>query len=141
MVVFICSALTGLINIGNSTAFAAIVSMLLEGFYSSYLLACALLLYRRFRGEIGEPNTNPTFEQPYQWGPWRLKGYLGIANNIFACAYLILIVFFCYWPSTLPVDATNMNYSSLVLGSLAIFSVVYYFVWAKKTYNGPIIEI
>lgn len=141
MVVFICAALTGLINIGNSTAFGAIVSMLLEGFYSSYLLACGMRLYRRISGHIREPDAEAMLEQPYEWGPWHLTGYIGVANNIVACAYLILVVFFCYWPTTLPVNAENMNYSSLVLGSLAIFSFVYYLTRARKTYNGPVVEV
>ena len=34
-----------------------------------------------------------------------------------------------------------MNYSSLMCGAVAIFSLVYYFVRGKKTYKGPVVEL
>jgi hypothetical protein len=141
VVVFVCSCLVSLINIGNTTAFNAVVSMVLEGFYTSYLLACGMLLYRRLKNDIREPNTEATSERPYEWGPWRLKGMFGTANNIVACAYLILIAFFSYWPTALPVNAANMNYSSAVLGGVAIFSIVYYYITARRSYVGPVVEV
>ena len=58
-----------------------------------------------------------------------------------ACAYLILIAFFSYWPAVIPVSAATMKYSSLVLGFVAIASMIYYFIWARKTYRGPIVEL
>jgi hypothetical protein len=33
-----------------------------------------------------------------------------------------------------------MNYSVVVTGGLVIFSVIYYFAWARKEYNGPVVE-
>lgn len=33
-----------------------------------------------------------------------------------------------------------MNWSILVTGAIALFSAVYYFVWARKNYHGPVIE-
>ncbi|KAF2240361.1 amino acid transporter [Trematosphaeria pertusa] len=141
VVVFIGGLLIGLINIGSTTAFNAVVSMALEAFYSSYLLACGILLYRRIRGDIRDPDTEPTKERPYEWGPWRLKGLLGTLNNIVACAYLLLVIFFGYWPTMLPVTAANMNWSSTVLGSVAIFSMGYYLLRARNGYTGPVVEV
>ena len=141
VVVFVCAALVGLINIGSSTAFNDVVSLVLEGFYSSYLMACSMLLYRRVRGDISDPDIENTLQAPYQWGPWRLKGYLGTINNIVACAYLILISWFSYWPTSTPVTPKTMNYSSLVLGVVAIASMVYYRAWPRKTYHGPVVEV
>ena len=100
-----------------------------------------MLLYRRIRGEIRDSEAESTAEIPVYWGPWALKGYWGIANNIVACVYLILIAFFSYWPAVIPVSAATMNYSSLVLGVVAIASMVYYYIRARKTYTGPIVEI
>lgn len=149
LVVFTCAALIGLINIGSSTAFNDVVSLVLEGFYTSYLLACGMLLYRRARGEIREPdesdvecsNIYPDDNPRCKWGPWRLKGLPGIVNNVVACAYLILIAFFSYWPAMTPTTPATMNYSSLVLGATAIGSMAYYFIRARKTYTGPVVEI
>ena len=140
-VVFICGILISLINIGSSTAFNDVVSLVLEGFYTSYLLACGMLLYRRVRDEICDLDSETLSELQICWGPWHLKGPVGIANNIVACAYLILIAFFSFWPAATPVTAVTMNYSSLVLGIVTITSMVYYILWARKTYKGPIVEV
>lgn len=34
-----------------------------------------------------------------------------------------------------------MNYTVLVTGAVAGFSVIYYLLWARKIYSGPVIEI
>ena len=142
--VFVCAVLISLINIGSSTVFNDVVSLVLEGFYTSYFLACSMLLYRRLRGEIRDSEeSDESSEDKFsvRWGPWCLKGIWGIVNNIVACAYLILIAFFSYWPAVIPVSAATMNYSSLVLGVVSIASMIYYFVWARKIYRGPIVEV
>jgi hypothetical protein len=54
------SALLALINIGNNAAFNGTISLVLEGFYISYLLAIGLLLWRRFRGDMDDPNSGLT---------------------------------------------------------------------------------
>lgn len=137
------ACLLGLINIGSSTAFGAFFSMAAESFYSSYLIVCSLLLWRRMRGDIKEPNADVALqgEDALRWGGWRFKGVLGIANNIFAVCYLMIIAFFGYWPTHLPVNAVNMNYSALVTGSVVIVSLLYYFLRAKKWFTGPVVEI
>lgn len=143
-VVTILSALIGLINIGSSTAFNDVVSLIVEAFSMSYLVPCCLLLYRRIRGEIHENDSDLETlqaEPKLRWGKWRLKGWLGVANNMLACAYLIIVCFFAFWPAMKPVTAKNMNYSSLVLGSVVIASLAYYLLWARKTYRGPIVEV
>lgn len=140
------AALLALINIGNTTAFNDIISLVLEGFYLSYLIAIGLLLWRRVRGDIAElaPESQPTsesFNPRMTWGPWRVKGVLGIANNVIACAYLVVLSFFSFWPSVLPVTTVNMNYAVLVTGFVIIFSIMYYLIWARRIYHGPIVEV
>jgi hypothetical protein len=34
-----------------------------------------------------------------------------------------------------------MNWAILVTGAIAVLSAVYYAVWARKTYHGPVVEI
>lgn len=142
-VVTALAALLGLINIGSSTALNDVISLVLEGFYTSYLMACGLLLYRRTRGDIGDTDgpVGSAALKPYTWGPWRIPGALGIVNNACACVYLIVLSFFSFWPTVLPVTPANMNYSSLVTGTVVIFSVTYYVTWAHRIYKGPIVEV
>jgi len=145
------AALLGLINVGSTTAFQDCVSLVLAGFYTSYLLAITLLLYRRIRGDIAKYDENSMIgisgdaeaegQQLYAWGPWRLKGWLGTLNNVIAVIYLVIVLFFSFWPSTVQVTAENMNYSSLVLGAVMIGSVAWYFISARRQYTGPVVEV
>ncbi|KAI4170852.1 MAG: hypothetical protein LQ348_007033 [Seirophora lacunosa] len=160
----IISILLSLINIGSSTAFNQVISLTINSLYASYFLACALLLQRRLDGSIssapsayddprgggskqkiitigsdnsdGEPDiVNLT------WGPFRVPGALGVAVNVAALVYMAVIIFFSFWPPLRPTTAENMNYSVLVTGFVICFSIVYYLVYAKKTYKGPLVEV
>ena len=57
-----------------------------------------------------------------------------------ACAYSIIILFFSFWPPATPTTAATMNYSVLMTGAVLVFSVVYYFLYARKMYTGPVLE-
>ncbi|EUC44350.1 hypothetical protein COCMIDRAFT_27322 [Bipolaris oryzae ATCC 44560] len=147
LIVTLFAALLALINIGSSTAFNGTISLVLEGFYLSYLLAIALLLWRRLRGDLDDcPDTDTPTNTDMQakrlsWGPWRLRGALGVANNVVAIAYLFLIIFFSFWPTQPDPDLTSMNWAGVVTGGVAAFSVLYYVVLAKKSYTGPVVEV
>jgi choline transport protein len=139
-----------LVNIGSATAFNGIVSVSIAGLFSSYLLVASLLLYRRLTGGIvsaNELSTSSTYgsttagQGKIIWGPWRIPGILGVANNIFACTYLTFVLFFSFWPPSPHVNASNMNWSILVTCFVAGFSTLYYLVWARKTYHGPVVEV
>ena len=55
--------------------------------------------------------------------------------------YLIVVLFFIFWPSDTTTTAESMNYAILTTGTVVGISVVYYFVWGRKDYNGPVVEI
>jgi amino acid transporter len=140
------SILLSLINIGSPVAFQNVTSLSISCLYSSYLIAAGLLLYRRVTkgfvlpGATDLPALANTAGAELVWGPFHLKGALGIANNVFAMCYLIVVGFFSFFPGMVNPSVDMMNYSVVVTGGLVIFSVVYYFVWARKEYNGPIVE-
>lgn len=48
-VVVTIACLLTLINVGSSTAFNDVISLTITGFYGSYLVPCALLLYHRLQ--------------------------------------------------------------------------------------------
>lgn len=83
-----------------------------------------------------------TYDRRLTWGPWKIKGLLGTVNNIVACCYLALMVFFSFWPNQLRIeDPAQMNWAVLVTGGVAIFSVGYYLIYAKNSYKGPVVEV
>ncbi|KAH8672585.1 amino acid/polyamine transporter I [Tricladium varicosporioides] len=144
-VVSITPCLLSLINIGSSAALNAILSLVLAGLFSSYEIAAALLLYHRCKGNVASPNDDPSdISNPLEkltWGPWRIKGMFGVANNIFACIYLVVITFFSFFPTASVVTPATMNWSSLLFGSVVIFSLLYYQFSARHYFVGPVVEI
>ncbi|KAF2140425.1 uncharacterized protein K452DRAFT_55698 [Aplosporella prunicola CBS 121167] len=150
IVVTVLPCLLALINIGSSTVFNDVISLAVSGFYASYLVPSALLLWRRMTGGIANATTGSGMhaidltdpERPQlAWGPWRIPGILGTLNNAFACLWMIFLVFFSFWPPAVNPSAADMNYAVLVTGAVIIFSIFYYLVWGHKTYRGPLVEI
>jgi choline transport protein len=176
------AALLTLIYIGSSAAFNDVISLTITGFYGSYLMPAAFLLYRRIKGEIlprgtvidtsvpadatkpaasgssSSPDTSKkASHSPGQdidsdseltnivnakliWGPFRLPGLLGTINNLYACCYMVFVIFWSVWPPATPVTASTMNYSVVVTGGVMILSAIWYFVRAKDVYKGPLID-
>jgi choline transport protein len=191
------AALLTLIYIGSDTAFNDVISLTITGFYGSYLMPAAFLLYHRIKGNILPPGTeteplqpgnqeptkprgktvdvdnpipgpssktsgsSPAFGHHHDsdrdstasaiasnnvinarlvWGPFRLPGLFGIINNLYACCYMIFVIFWSVWPPSTPVTASTMNYSVVVTGGVMLLSAVWYFVRAKNVYKGPLID-
>lgn len=65
----------------------------------------------------------------------------GTIVNAFGCAFLAVMLFFSFWPTHINPTAESMNMSALMVGATLIWSVIYYAVWARKVYSGPVIEI
>lgn len=138
-----------MINIGSTVVYSALTSIAVSGLYSSYLMAASLLLYRRVgRGfKLPSPSVFPALavreasaDQSLAWGPWHVPGVFGVINNTFACAFMVVIWFFSFWPPAVNPDAASMNFSVLMTGGVIIFSTVYYVIWAKREYQGPVVE-
>ena len=134
--------LLSFIALGSFVAFSNVVNLSIGGLYASYFIVCALLLWRRLKG-ISPYNARAAMVGPesLQWGPWKVPGAFGVANNIFACVYLFVLWFFSFWPGSVKVDAQSMNFSSVTFGGTVLFAIVWYFVRGKKTYVGPIVEV
>jgi len=66
--------------------------------------------------------------------------FFGLAVNIVALAWLCLVFVIAFFPSvpapllTLP----SMNWSVLVFGIVLIFSAVYFAIWGRHRYVGPV---
>uniref|UniRef100_A0A093VBU4 Choline transport protein n=2 Tax=Talaromyces marneffei PM1 TaxID=1077442 RepID=A0A093VBU4_TALMA len=149
------STLLGLIPLGSPVAFNDLTSMSTSGLYLSYMVCCILLLYRRCTGGILDPSeANNTDISPAEaawivntagaklvWGPFHVKGIFGIVVNVFAIVYMLITVFFSFWPPTAEVTVATMNYSAVgTVGTMAL-SLLYYYFRARHVYTGPIVEI
>ncbi|KAI9931981.1 hypothetical protein MW887_009482 [Aspergillus wentii] len=140
------ACLLGLINIGSSVALNDILSMAVSGLYASYLTVASLLLYRRIKGDISIYDTNDTSPMNVPgarlvWGPFRVPGIWGILLNGYAVIYMIIVVFFSFWPTSMQVEVESMNYSVVGTVGTVILAVVYYFIRARRVYTGPVVEV
>ncbi|KAL8998760.1 MAG: hypothetical protein Q9169_002210 [Polycauliona sp. 2 TL-2023] len=112
----------GCIYVGSKTAFAAFAGSFVILSTLSYLAAILPHLLS------GRKNVVP--------GWFWMKGMTGFVANGIACAYIIVfIVVFCF-PFSLPVDAAQMNYASLMTGGLSLFVLLFWFI-RQSTYHGP----
>ena len=120
--------LIGLLNIGSTTAFNAIVSLGTVALYISYLMPIVLIFYRR----IACPGSLP-------YGPFRL-GRLGIGINLASIIYTVYVSIFLLFPPYQPVTAQNMNYAPVVLGGVLVLSAVWWFIGGKRDFVGPVLD-
>jgi hypothetical protein len=93
-----------------------------------------------FLMDEGEELHDILIEPDLEWGPWSVPGWLGIANNIYACVFSGWVLFWSFWPPQLPVTAESMNYSCLVVGTIIGLAIIRYFSGAKLDYRGPLID-
>jgi len=141
------SVLLSLILFGSSVAFNDVVSLSVGGLYTTTFICNSLLLYRRLTAPIraysaAEDGLRNNFRvDKLTWGPWRIAEPWGTLVNAVGCAYMLVIIFFSFWPSGVGPTPDGMNYSVMILGVVLLLSVVYYAGWARRVYEGPLIEI
>ena len=123
----IIPCLIGLILIGSTVAFNAIVSLTEAGLFISYLIPIILFMIKKVKGEH------------INYGPWKM-GKLGLPVNAFSAVFLIISVFFGFFPPAIPVTLTTMNWSIVVFGGFVIIGLVWYAIIGRKNYSGPIVE-
>lgn len=122
------TCLVSLINIGSTVALNAMVSLAVVALLTSYLITIGCLVWRRMWGE------------PLPERRWSLGKY-GMAFNIISLLFLAPIYFFVFWPLATPVVPSSMNWAVLMYGGIIIWSLVYYMVWGKHSYIGPVMVV
>jgi choline transport protein len=93
----------------------------------SYSITISCLVWRRLQGPLPQ----------HQWD----LGKFGMAVNIGALVFLLPVAFFAFWPLTTPVTASTMNWSSVMFVGVMIVALVYYAVWGKNSYEGPVLKV
>ncbi|KAI1762688.1 amino acid transporter [Hypoxylon sp. FL1150] len=135
------AGLLSLIVLGSSVALSALLSLIVAALYSSYLLVCGLFLWRRCTGGFQHSEDAGNQSEGLVWGPWKLPEPLGILNNVFACVYSAVLLFWSFWPQTFEPTPETFNWSILIFGAVVLFSVVWYILRARHYFRGPIKEI
>jgi choline transport protein len=121
------NALLALLNIASTVAFNALVSLVAAGLFSSYIVTISLMIRKR------------RTKEPIAFGPWNMGRY-GLAVNIYALCYTVIVTVFSFFPPTTPVTAVSMNWSIAVYGGAILFGLVFWVVSGRKQWQGPLLD-
>lgn len=136
----------GCVFLGSSTAFNAFIGTGLILQQVTYAIPAALLMYRKRSSRFLPVNR-----------PFKLFNPLGWVVNFFTVAFAIVVLIFYDFPVILPVTGSNMSkfseplgrrggelntdertdYTSAVIGVMAIFAAINWGIHARKSYHGP----
>jgi amino acid transporter len=125
MVTLLFTTLLSLIIIGSTIAFNVITSLGQLGLVSSYIIVISCIFTKRLRGE-------PLLPSRFS------LGRAGILVNAIALCFLGLAFIFLFFPATPNPTPQSMNWSCLLFGFILSFSLVYYHVWGRHNYVGPV---
>lgn len=126
IVTWVISCLLVLINIGSSAAFNACASLSVSGSVASYMVSIGCIARKRILNE-------PMLPSKFSLGKWP-----GLALNFVSLAYLAVFFVVSFFPQTPNPTAATMNWACLIFGATIILALTYYFVRAKRLYDGPV---
>ena len=135
LIVGFLQMLLGLIYLGSTTAFNAVLSMAILVMYASYFspILCMFLYGRRKSSAIVPGQGEARFSLGPRWGP---------IINVIAMLWLIIAMVFSCFPTVEPVTPDNMNYCIVVAAGWTVVGAVYYLILGgKKTFTGPAVEL
>lgn len=128
MVVLVFVALICLIGLGSEVAFPAIISLQVMALAGTYEVSLLALTWRRL------------WRKPLPPGPWSL-GSWGSPLNCVGILYEAYLFIYSAIPGVCPVTASNFNWAPVMLGGVAILSLVYYLAVAKRAFCGPVVHV
>lgn len=114
----------GLIYIWNSTALYGVMSAVTLSYQLTYFIPILLAFFARRRGLLTGK------------GHWNL-GKWGTLINGASILYLSFTIVFLAFPTVSPTTAENMNYAVVIVGFGWFLSLIAWFLYGKKHYQGP----
>ncbi|KAI0028728.1 APC amino acid permease [Vararia minispora EC-137] len=122
------SILPGFLQFASPAAANAIFSLTAMALDISYIIPIFL---RRVYGNHPEVTFKP--------GPFYLgDGLLGWAVNINCICWVLFVSVIFALPTVLPITPQNMNYASVITGSVVILALIWYVIDGRRHYKGPV---
>lgn len=119
----VVDCLLGCIYFGSSAAFNSFTGVATICLSTSYGVPVLVNLVQRRRA--------------VQHSPFPLGKVMGPIINCICIVWIVFsVVIFCM-PVSLPVDATTMNYASVVFAGFGAIAFIWYFAYARKNFTGP----
>ncbi|KAK8059088.1 hypothetical protein PG996_009018 [Apiospora saccharicola] len=121
----IVTVLLTLIAIGSPVALNSLTSLGTNAILSSYMCSIGCVFWRRVTGQPLLPSKFPL-------------GRRGLPINCMAILFLFIAFVFAFFPPVPKPTPDLMNWNILVYGVSVVGSLLYYVVWARKRYVGPV---
>ncbi len=99
---------------------------------ASYMVPIVLIFYKRLRNDPVKDKLN--------WGPWYMGPVFGPIVNAVGLVYIVIALFFSFFPSSATVTPVTMNWSCVLFGGTVLFSIVYYIVYGRHAYKWPVVD-
>jgi choline transport protein len=115
-------------HVANSALNSAIISLQLMSLMSTYSISIGCVLWMRVSG-----GTLP-------YARWSLGRY-GTFVNAVGFVYSLFLLFWTGWPGAKDPTVETFNWSIVMFGGIFIISMVYYAIWGRKTYAGPVVLV
>lgn len=125
---FLISCLLSLINIGSAVALNSITSLATTSLLSSYIVSIGCMIWRRC-------TKSPLLRSSFSLGQW------GLAINIASEAFLVVIFIVTFMPGNPNPTPSEINWSIVIYGAVAFFSLAYYFLRGTHRYEGPVVYV
>jgi choline transport protein len=93
--------------------------------FTSYIICISCVLRKRI---VGEPLLPSRFS----------LGRAGIVVNVIALCFLSLIWVLLFFPTMPNPSLMDMNWTCLIYAFVITFSLIYYHVYGKHNYDGPV---
>ncbi|KAF9634607.1 hypothetical protein BFW01_g5502 [Lasiodiplodia theobromae] len=137
----IIASLLSLINIGSAVAFNAFTSLVVVASFATFILSASTLLLKRIRHRRRHSTENDD-SNDIPLGAFNLgSNATGIPIIVASIAYSLLGAFFSLWPPAPDPKPEELNWSGVVFGGGVVWSLLYWAVWGRKVYTGPVLEI
>ncbi|EER44259.1 amino acid permease [Histoplasma capsulatum H143] len=111
------------IAIGSTQTATAIFNITAPALDLSYI--AVILAHQLYKNKVR------FIEGPFTLGKW------GTPLNIISIAWVLFISVVLFFPPTRPITAENMNYAICVAGFIALFSLSWWWLSARRKYTGP----
>ena len=117
-----------LINLGSTAAFNIVTSLGTGTLTVSYIICISIIIWRKLADE-------PLLPSRFNMGH-----VLGLCVNMVALGWLCLVFVIAFFPSVPAplLTLAAMNWSVVVFLAVVLFSAVYFVVWGRKRYVGPV---
>ncbi|KAK3053570.1 hypothetical protein LTR09_005314 [Extremus antarcticus] len=126
LTIFGLAVVLSLINIGSTLAFSIITSLGTGTLTLSYIITIGLVVWRKITGRPPLPSR------------FNMGKIGGLVVNMIALLWMIIVLIFCFFPLFPDPTPALMNWAIVVWGGVIIFAILFFVLYARTHYAGPV---